>query len=197
MRPDIRSLKPKKILIRSTNWIGDAIMTTPAVRSIRENFPQASISMLVHPWVADVFTASPHVDQIIPYYKKTDHKGLKGMWSLARELSCREFDLAILLQNAFEAAFICFLAGIPNRAGYKRDCRGPLLTHGVTIPKERRKIHQVHYYQDMLADLGLQKGSDHSLGLDQPEGDQAVVDFGHWILVGFFAVGRSVRSPAP
>ncbi len=141
MRSSLLTISPKKILIRSTNWIGDAIMTTPAVRTVRENFPQASISVLVNPWVADVFSASPHVDEIIPYHKKTTHKGLKGMWTLASELSVMGFDMAILLQNAFEAALITKLAAIPIRAGYMRDCRGPLLTHGIPIPKERRKIH--------------------------------------------------------
>ena len=55
---------PAKILVRSTNWIGDAVMTTPAVRTIRENFPESEITMLVHPWVADVFRYSPRVDRI-------------------------------------------------------------------------------------------------------------------------------------
>ena len=151
---------PQRILIRSTNWIGDAVMTTPAVRTIRQNFPEAEISILVHPWVADVFVASPHVDNIIHYRKKDEHKGLKGMLRLARELKERRFDLAILLQNAFEAAFITWLAKIPVRAGYRRDCRGPLLTHGVSIPAERRTIHQVHYYQGLMEDLGLKKGPD-------------------------------------
>lgn len=160
MKSDISTLKPKKILLRSTNWIGDAIMTTPAVRTVRENFPDAEIAILVHPWVADVFSASPHINTIIPYHKKTEHRGVSGMWRLGRELAGKKFDLAILLQNAFEAALIACFAGITNRAGYSRDCRGVLLTHPVTIPSERRKKHQVHYYQELLADLGLRKGSD-------------------------------------
>lgn len=57
----------RNILIRSTNWIGDAIMTTPAIRSIRSNFPEAQITLLALPWVKDVFRASPHIDQIFIY----------------------------------------------------------------------------------------------------------------------------------
>ena len=57
----------RRLLIRSTNWIGDAVMTTPAVRAIRHNFPGARISMLAKPWVASVFAHSPHVDDIIVY----------------------------------------------------------------------------------------------------------------------------------
>ena len=153
-------VNPKKILVRSTNWIGDAIMTTPAVRTIRENFPGAAISMLAQPWMADVFSASPHVDEIIHYEKKGKHKGLGGMFRLALFLRQQHFDMTFLLQNAFEAAFIAALAGIPVRAGYRRDGRSLLLTHGVKIRPEIRKKHQVFYYQALLNDLGLTCGSD-------------------------------------
>jgi len=156
----LAALKPQKILIRSTNWIGDAIMTTPAVRTIRQNFPEAHIAILAYPWVADIFQSSPHVDEVIIYHKKGVHKGLRGIWRLSRELAAGQFDTAILLQNAFEAAFIAFLAGIPNRAGYIRDARRLLLTHPVPIRDEVRKLHQVHYYQGLCRDLGMTCGPD-------------------------------------
>lgn len=160
MQIPFKDLRPEKILVRSTNWIGDAVMTTPAVRTIRENFPGAEITMLAQPWMADVFSASPHVDHIFFYEKKGRHKGLGGMFRLSRELREKHFDMAILLQNAFEAAFITAMAGIPVRAGYRRDARSLLLTHGVAIRAEVRKKHQVHYYQALLEDLGLVRGSD-------------------------------------
>ncbi|MEN8257707.1 MAG: lipopolysaccharide heptosyltransferase II [Thermodesulfobacteriota bacterium] len=154
------ALQPKKILVRSTNWIGDAIMTTPAVRTIRENFPEAQITMLAFPWVADVFRASPHVDEIFVYDKEGAHKGFKGLLRLAAELKQQDFDCAILLQNAFKAAFLAWLARIPVRAGYRRDGRSILLSPGINIRPEVRRMHQVHYYQYLLQDLGLQCGSD-------------------------------------
>ncbi len=155
MKHSILSISPKKILIRSTNWIGDGIMTTPAVRTIRENFPEAEITLLALPWVADVFAASPFVDKIFLYEKKGKHSGIKGRLKLVKDLKEQHFDLTILLQNAFEAALITALARIPNRAGYTTDGRGLLLTHGVKLPIDRKKIHQVHYYQGLLQDLGL------------------------------------------
>ena len=150
----------KKILIRSTNWIGDAIMTTPAVRTIRQNYPKADITLLALPWVADVFSACPHIDHIFIYDKKGRHSGLPGKLRLAADLRARQFDLAILLQNAFEAALITTLARIPVRAGYTTDGRGFLLTHGVKKHRDIGKKHQVHYYQQMLAGLGLMCGPD-------------------------------------
>ena len=158
----LKDLQLKKILIRSTNWIGDAVMTTPAVHTIRKNFPDAEITMLAVPWVADIFRLSPDVDHVLEYDKKLLYQGkIKGPLNLAKDLKPYGFDAAILLQNAFEAAFLVKMAGIPIRAGYKRDGRGVLLTHGVTISAEIRKQHQVHYYQNMLAELGLTLGPDH------------------------------------
>ncbi len=160
MTVSIKQAKPRKILIRSTNWIGDAIMTTPAVRTIRENFPEAKITMLAHGWMADVFAASPHVDEIFIYDKGGKHHGVMGVLRLAGELRKEKFDCVFLLQNAIEAAIIAVLARIPLRGGYRRDGRSLLLRPGVTILPEVRKLHQVHYYQWLMRDLGLTCGSD-------------------------------------
>ena len=146
---------PQKILVRSTNWIGDAVMTTPAVRTIRENFPDSEITMLVHPWVSDVFRFSPRVDRLLIYEKKGRHKGVKGLLQLAGELRQEEFDCAILLQNAFEAALLTMLAGIPARGGYTTDGRSMLLTHCVHKINELNKKHEVNYYQRIMLGLGL------------------------------------------
>lgn len=164
-------LKPEKILIRSTNWIGDAIMTTPAVRTIRQNFPEAHIAILAYPWVADIFRNCPHVDAVISYDKRGEHQGLRGLWRLGRQLAAAEFDAAILLQNAFEAAMLATLAGIPLRAGYVRDARRLLLTHPVKISPEVRGRHQVHYYQELCAGLGLTPGPDRLFLQLAPETD--------------------------
>ena len=167
----------RKILIRSTNWIGDAIMTTPAVRTIRQNFPGTEITLLALPWVADVFRASPRVDRILSYERTGRHAGLQGKFTLAAELRREHFDAAILLQNAFEAAFITLLAGIPIRAGYTTDGRGLLLTHGVRRAAEIKKLHQVHYYQEMVRGLGCVPGAD-DLELVVPrEGDAWATEF--------------------
>ncbi|MEW6427170.1 MAG: lipopolysaccharide heptosyltransferase II [Thermodesulfobacteriota bacterium] len=156
------SLPPslRNILIRATNWIGDAIMTLPAVRSIRQNYPEARITVLAQPWVADIFAADLHVDRVILYEKKGRHRGIGGMLRLARELAPQRFDGVILLQNAFEAALIARLAGIPVIAGYSRDGRRPLLTHPVKLSDEIRRVHQVHYYQNIVRQLGLTPGPD-------------------------------------
>ena len=143
--------KIENILIRSTNWIGDAVMTTPAVRAVRKNFPDARISILVKPWVAPVFEDSPHVDETIAY----ETSGKRGVLSMVKGLEKRRFDAAILLQNAFEAALVAFLSKIPVRIGYDRDARHLLLTHPMPCTRRVRSLHQTQYYNEILRGVGL------------------------------------------
>jgi len=149
----------KRLLIRSTNWVGDAIMTTPAVRAIRQNFPDAQIEMLAKPWVAPVFAHSPHVDRVVVYDANGRHKGIGGVLRLAGDLRASRYDAAILLQNAIEAAIIAFLARIPRRIGFDTDARRLLLTHPVHRTKAIKSIHQTGYYLKILEGAGLSIGT--------------------------------------
>ena len=144
----------EKILVRATNWVGDLVMTTPALVAIRMNFPDAEITVLIRPPLQEILEGSPIVDSFILYDKKI-YGGATGIARLGRELRKRKFDRAILLQNAFEAALVAFLAKIPRRMGYKTDGRGLLLTDGVKVSKDTKEKHQVHYYLDLLKALGL------------------------------------------
>ena len=150
--PDIR-----KVLIRSANWVGDAVMSLPAIASVRRTFPQAEIFILGKPWVAEIFEENPVVDRVLIYQSPGIHQGLRGKWRLARQLKKEGFELAILLQNAFEAALISFLAGIPRRAGYNTDARAFILTHPVAMTGKIKRGHQVDYYLEMVGSLGFQR----------------------------------------
>lgn len=141
-----------RILIRATNWIGDAILTIPAVDSIRATYPQAHISVLAKPWVADIYRLFTGIDEVIVYENQYDNA--LGVLHLAHELKKKKFDLAVLLQNAIEAAIMATVAGIPRRAGYNSDGRGILLTHRVHLNSEIKKLHQIDYYLEMVKALG-------------------------------------------
>jgi heptosyltransferase-2 len=144
----------ERVLIRGTNWIGDVVMTLPAVAAIRKTWPRARISVLAKPWVAEVYRLSPDVDDVIVFQEPGRHDGIGGKLRLAGELRGIGFDCAILLQNAFEAAIIARLAGIPLRAGYNSDGRGLLLTHAVRRTQAIRRVHQIDYYLEMVRTLG-------------------------------------------
>jgi lipopolysaccharide heptosyltransferase II len=147
----------QNLLIRSTNWIGDAVMTTPAVRAIRKRFPNTHISILAKPWVVPVFENSEHIDRLLIYDDQGRHKGIFGKFRLAKDLKKYHFDAVILFQNAFEAALITFLAGIPLRIGYNTDVRQLLLTHAVSCTNEIKKKHQTDYYLNIIRGIGMEE----------------------------------------
>lgn len=149
----------RKILIRGVNWIGDAVMTLPAVAAIGRAFPDAEISLLVKPWVAEIFKECPEIDDIILYDDRFE--GIAGKFRLARVLRGKNFEMAILFQNAFDAAFISWLAGIPVRAGYARDGRSFLLTRAVPVNRDNLGEHQVFYYLNLLNSMNIKTDCTH------------------------------------
>jgi len=138
----------ENILIRGVNWVGDAVMTMPAIRAIRRAHPDDRISLLVKPWVAALFEKSPDVDEIIVYEDR--FKGFMGKLPLAGMLRKKKFTKAYLLQNAFDAAITAFLAGIPERIGYGRDMRSTLLTRAVPYNNDDRQMHHIEYFLELL-----------------------------------------------
>jgi heptosyltransferase-2 len=144
-----------KILVRATNWVGDAIMALPALRAVRSRFPDAEIAILARPYVADIYRDQQICDQLIPYDPRGDHAGLSGRESLAAELRSHKFDLALLLQNAFDAAWLTWRARIPQRIGYARDGRSLLLTKAVPVPKRGEiPAHEQFYYLELIRRAG-------------------------------------------
>jgi heptosyltransferase-2 len=147
---------PARILIRATNWIGDAVMSLPAVRAVRGRFPEAHIAVLARPWVADLYAGETSVDRVIPYLPAPGFHAFAAKWQAARALRRERFDCAILLQNAFEAAAIARLAGIPRVIGFDRDARGFLLSTAVLPPKPGEiPAHERFYYLELLRRAGL------------------------------------------
>jgi len=140
-------------MVRATNWLGDAVMSLPAMRAIRYIFPHAHISVVARPWVADLYSREKSIDRVIPY---TAQQGLNPTRQFAARLRDERFDGAILLQNAFDAALMAWLARIPERIGYNRDARGLLLTQAVPVPEPGDiPRHERFYYLELLRRAGM------------------------------------------
>lgn len=155
-----------KILVRATNWVGDAIMALPALRAVRAKWPEAELSVLARPYVADLYRGQQVADGLIPYDPRGEHRGWRGRESLARELRAARFDLAILFQNAFDAAWLAWRAGIPHRVGYARDGRSLLLSQAIPVPRPGEiPTHEQYYYLELLRRAGW---------MDTPRGEQLI-----------------------
>ncbi len=146
------------VLVRGVNWVGDAVMTMPAIRALRAAMPGRRMTLLVKPWVAGLFEKDPNIDELMLYDGKW--QGINGKLALALALRRRDFQTAVLLQNAFEAALLAALAGIPERIGYGRDGRGFLLTKPVPFRGEDRLMHHSRYYINLLEKAGIIKGEE-------------------------------------
>jgi heptosyltransferase-2 len=142
-----------RILIRATNWVGDAVMSLPALHALRSRYPAASIAILARPWVADLYAREGVCDRVIPYTPAAGTKDLWAKWKAARGLATEGFDTAILLPNSFETAAVAKLAGIPRIIGYNRDGRGFLLSDSIPVPRMHR--HERFYYLELLKRAGL------------------------------------------
>jgi lipopolysaccharide heptosyltransferase II len=144
-----------KILIRATNWVGDAIMALPALRAVRTRFPDAEISVLARPYVADIYRDQQICDHLIDYDAQGMHAGISGREKLSAELRARKFDVALLLQNAFDAAWLAWRANIPERIGYACDGRSFLLTKPLAVPRPGEiPAHETFYYLELLRRAG-------------------------------------------
>jgi heptosyltransferase-2 len=142
-----------RILVRATNWLGDAVVSLPALRAMRERFPQAHLAVLARPAVADLYRREPCCDRVI--------LGRKGQSRrrLAQELRGEGFECAVLFANSLDAALVAWLARIPRRIGYRRDGRGWLLTDAIGRPR-RGEIppHERFYYLELLRRAGVLDG---------------------------------------
>ncbi|MGH9718857.1 MAG: lipopolysaccharide heptosyltransferase II [Bryobacteraceae bacterium] len=166
----------KKILIRATNWLGDAVMSLPAIRAVRHRFPEAEIAVLARPWVADLYARETSVSRMIPYPGPGEWR---AKWATARALRSEHFHCAILLQNAFEAAVVANVARIPERIGYDRDGRALLLTQAVPVPKPGEiPRHERFYYLELLRRAGLIERIEDYAGAIQLEGARQAAEAG-------------------
>jgi heptosyltransferase II len=137
-----------KILMRGPNWVGDAVLAIPAMKAVRERYPDAEITLLVRPWVAGVFKSAPFINHL---WSEPRPAGFRDWLRLARQIRDGGFDLALLFPNSFESAAMMFLGRVPRRIGYATDGRSWLLTNRLTPSSVKR--HQLHYYLDLAKAL--------------------------------------------
>jgi heptosyltransferase-2 len=140
-----QSSVPSRIVVRGTNWVGDTVMSLPAVKELRRIFPSSRVSFWLPSGLAPLIAATGIPDDIISFDCNSGG-AVRRCLTMSKRLSQGRYDMVVLLQNAFESAFTSRLARIPVRAGYPTDLRGPLLNIRVPLTKEIRQKHQVFYY---------------------------------------------------
>jgi ADP-heptose:LPS heptosyltransferase len=118
---------PRRILVRGVNWLGDAVMTTPALQRLREALPEAHITLLTHQKLADLWQHHASLNAI------TTFSTGESPWSVGRRLRAENFQAALVLPNSPRSALEVWLARVPQRIGYARSWRNGLLTQPVPL----------------------------------------------------------------
>jgi len=140
--PSLGNLESTSLLVRGVNWLGDAVMTTPALQRLHERFPRARITLLTSTALAPLWERQPGVDELITF-DPTDNP-----WTVSRRLRSHNFDTALLFPNSTRSALEVWLAGIPNRIGYCGSWRAWFLTRSLKFPAghvrpRRRSVKEV------------------------------------------------------
>jgi len=161
-----------KILVRGTNWVGDAVMTIPALRELRRVFPKAAITLFTRSWARGIFQDADFLDEILTF-DKTKSK-IKDAFNQSNSLKAKNFDLTVLLPNSFESALIAKLSAIPHRFGYAKEGRSFLLTDSVEIPAWKNQRHEVYYYLNLIAEIEKSFCKTQTVSQNEPRFDLAV-----------------------
>ncbi|QDU71742.1 glycosyltransferase family 9 protein [Mucisphaera calidilacus] len=167
----------RRLLVYFPTWLGDGVMVTPALPSLRRVFPVEawSVTGYVPRALRGLFKPMAGVDRWLGWRKAGSSLG--GVWSEACFLRRGRFDAALLMPNSFRAAAVVSLAGIPKRMGYSRDGRGWLLTDRVMPRREAgRWVPEpaVDYYMRLVRELGgLEETGTPPLRLDVSDAQRA------------------------
>src|SRR5438105_10318304 len=146
--PENTQLKPFRVLIRSSNWLGDAVMSVPAVRAIKGGRPDAHVTMAVPERLAALWKIVPEVDEIIALTSKS-------VFAAARLFRQKPaFDVAILFPNSFRSALEAFLAGIPRRVAWRGHWRRWLINQRPRETFSRGIVHQTYKYLELASMIG-------------------------------------------
>ncbi len=154
---DPATLKPFQIVVRSSNWLGDAVLSTPAVQALKRGRPDARVTVLVKAKLADYWRRIPEVDEVLTIEPSNT------VFGVARKLRGR-FDVAVVLPNSIRSALEPWLAGVPRRVGYPAQWRRNLLNQPFALaPKKKQSPrparHQVFHYLELAGWLGAEIGT--------------------------------------
>jgi len=140
-----------KIVVRGTNWVGDAVMTIPALRELRRIFPDSEITLHTRCWAQGIFQDADFIDEILPF--EPEKFRFKTVFNQAKIWRKSNFDLAVVLPNSFQSALIAKLGKAARRIGYATDKRSSLLSDALPVPVWRNERHEIFYYLNVAAEV--------------------------------------------
>lgn len=162
--------KPRKILVRMPNWLGDLVMATPVLKDLREAFPEAEITAMCQTKVCALIKYDPNIDEIFCFQKPSGWIHRRHHLEIIEPLRQSKYDLGVLLTNSLSSAWWLWRGHVRNRIGFKDHMRSFLLNKGVDYPANKETQHLVYTYKSLLEPLGIaQTGNKPCLYLHENE----------------------------
>lgn len=183
-------MRTRACVVRAPNWVGDAVMSLGALRELRRIIDGARLAVAARPWVAAIYQETGFVDDIIPL----ERRSWRDTLSHAKSIRAGEYDIAVLFQNAFEAAVVSRLARVPRIAGYPTERRGILLTDEIPLPVDHNASHQSRYYMNIAA--GVERALTGSDAVRPDRADCSLVARPETMAIGRSVLERAGVAPA-
>jgi heptosyltransferase II len=168
--------RPLRILVIRYRFIGDTILAIPALRNLRESFPNAVIDVLAEPVSGDTLAHCPYKNDLLYYAPRLKGERKRqaafptGTWAAAKFLRARRYDRCYILRRSLSSAILPLLAGIPHRVGFSSEGRGWLLQLSTPYPDK----HEAECFLDVLRADGIPINSTHNENWTDPETDHRV-----------------------
>jgi len=143
-----------RILLTRTDRIGDVVLSTPAIKAVRDRYPEAHIAFMVRPYAKDIVDGNPYLDEVIVYDKYGKNRSIFDTVKFAFSLRRKKFDLAVMLHPTNRVHLIAYLAGIPRRVGFDRKA-SIFLTKKVVHLKQNGLMHERDYTLELLSFAGI------------------------------------------
>jgi len=151
---------PKNIIVRMPSWLGDLVMATPVLRSLRQHFPKANITAMCQGAVNQLLTHDPNINDIYSFKKPSGWIHRAKPLEIIETLKKGQYDLGVLLTNSYSSAYWFWAGNVENRLGYTKGLRDLLLNKAVKHPENAELEHLVITYKALVAPLGIPVSND-------------------------------------
>ncbi|MCH7839489.1 MAG: glycosyltransferase family 9 protein [Planctomycetes bacterium] len=165
-----------KIAIFLPNWIGDAVMATPAIRAVRLEYPSAEVIAVVRPYVADVLAGLDLIDRLLLHDPRGSDRERRG-WRFVRRLRSERFDVALLFPNSLRCGWNAWLSGARRRIGFARSGRGWMLTDPLQRRSKKKPHPVIDEYLRLAEHLGCRQLSPRMELATQPDDERQLEEF--------------------
>ena len=143
----------ERILIVNVNWLGDAVLTTPVFKALKEHYPSSYLACMCVERVREVFESNPYINEVIVFDEKSTHKSIMSKLRFILHLRKKRFDKAFFIHRSFTRVLICFLAGIKERTGYARIKNFFVINNRVKKPLNL--VHRQEHYLYLFEAQGV------------------------------------------